>query len=289
MKKGPASPAVKRTTLGVIAGFAVFLSSCASRKPATASEPTPTSAWDRPGWTLIWHDEFDGQAIDPANWTYDIGGGGWGNNEWEFYTDRPENARLEDGMLVIEARAEHYLTRDYTSARLKSQGLNAWTYGRVEARMQLPRGQGIWPAFWMLGADIEQVPWPGCGEIDIMEFIGRDPTRVYGTVHGPGYSGGSGVGASTVVPDGSPSDGFHVYAVEWDPQEIRWYVDEQQYFSVTPDRLPGRWVYDHPFFIILNLAVGGGWPGYPDESTVFPQSLRVDYVRVYQNCGKIEH
>ncbi|MBN2388466.1 MAG: family 16 glycosylhydrolase [Anaerolineales bacterium] len=259
----------------------LILSSCISPGSPGSSE------WDRPGWTLVWHDEFEGRSIDLENWTFDIGGSGWGNNERQFYTDRPENARIEEGRLVIEAREEEFLQRDYTSARLKTQGLHAWTYGRIEARMQLPYGMGIWPAFWMLGIDIEQVGWPASGEIDIMEHIGRDATHVYGTVHGPGYSGGGGVGHFTTFPAGSLSDEFHVYAIEWEPDVIRWYVDEQQYFEVTPDLLPGAWVYDHPFFIIINLAVGGNWPGAPDESTIFPQVLLVDYVRVYQQPGQV--
>lgn len=269
--------------LGVVFVLGLILSACTAAPTATPTPeptPTPTPEWERPGWVLVWHDEFDGTALDPASWTYDIGGHGWGNNEAQAYTDRPENVRLENGLLIIEARKEEFVRRDYTSGRIKTQGRLAWTYGRFEARMQLPYGNGIWPAFWMLGEDIETNPWPACGEIDIMEHIGREPTRIYGTVHGPGYSGSGGVGHSTTVTDVSTT--FHVYAVEWEPQEIRWYVDDVEYFKVTPDMLPGTWVYDHPFFILLNLAVGGYWPGYPDESTVFPQFLKVDYVRVYQ-------
>jgi beta-glucanase (GH16 family) len=258
----------------------------AASTPAAVPSHTPTPEGMRSGWNLTWQDEFGGATIDPANWAFDIGGGGWGNNEWEYYTDRPENARVEGGMLIIEARAEKYLTRKYTSARLKTQDLHAFTYGRIEARMQLPFGKGIWPAFWMLGTDIGQAGWPACGEIDIMEHIGREPARVYGTVHGPGYSGGNGVGGYATAADGTLSDSFHTYAIEWDPGEIRWYVDEEEYFSVSPADLSGEWVYDHPFFIILNLAVGGNWPGYPDETTSFPQFLRVDYVRVYQLPGQ---
>jgi beta-glucanase (GH16 family) len=250
--------------------------------PTPTPTTTPTPVWERAGWVLVWQDEFDGDVLDPAQWTYDLGGGGWGNNELEYYTNRPENARLENGFLILEARAEKYLYRNYTSARLKTQGLHTWTYGRFEARMRLPHGQGIWPAFWLLGEDINRSGWPACGEIDIMEYIGRQPDRVFGTVHGPGYSGGAGVGSAYIFPAGLPSDDFHVYAIEWEPQEIRWYVDETQYFAVTPAMLPGKWVYDHPFFLILNLAVGGNWPGAPDETTSFPQSLQVDYVRVYQ-------
>jgi beta-glucanase (GH16 family) len=247
--------------------------------------PTPTPEWERPGWTLVWHDEFDRETLNLDNWTYDLGAGGWGNNESEFYTNRPENARIEQGNLVIEAWKDNYLQNNYTSARLKTQNLHSWTYGRFEARMQLPYGNGLWPAFWLLGSDLNQAGWPACGEIDIMEFIGRDPAHVFGTVHGPGYSGSNGVGSSMSVPSGSLSESFHVFAIEWDPQEIRWYLDDAQYFSVTPGMVSGDWVYNHPFFIILNLAVGGSWPGYPDETTVFPQFLRVDYLRVYQLPG----
>jgi beta-glucanase (GH16 family) len=236
---------------------------------------------------LVWQDAFDGESIDAENWKFDIGGSGWGNNEWQFYTDRPENVRLENEMLVIEAREEKFVTRNYTSGRIKTQDLRAFTYGRVEARMKLPYGTGIWPAFWMLGDDIATTPWPRCGEIDIMEHIGRQPTHVYGTVHGPGYSGSGGVGHYKTFPSGSLSDEFHVFAIEWEPDEIRWYVDDEQFFQLTPKSVPGDWVYDHPFFIIINLAVGGNWPGYPDETTVFPQYLMVDYVRVYQRPDNI--
>jgi beta-glucanase (GH16 family) len=250
--------------------------------PASEPAPTPTPEWERPGWTLIWQDEFDGETIDPSRWEMEIGGHGWGNSEWQFYTDRPENARIEAGHLVIEARKEEFVRRSYTSARMKTQGLFAFTYGRAEARMKLPQGQGIWPAFWMLGENISEVPWPASGEIDIMEHIGREPSRVYGTVHGPGYSGSGGIGHYTSLPEGSLYDEFHVFAVEWEPDEIRWYVDEQQFFTLTPAQVRGEWVYDHPFFLLINLAVGGNWPGYPDDTTVFPQFLTVDYVRVYQ-------
>ncbi|MCJ7741929.1 MAG: family 16 glycosylhydrolase [Methanoregula sp.] len=255
--------------------FIMLLVACS---PQTQTPPE----WEREGWTLIWQDEFDGEAIDPNQWEMEIGGHGWGNNEWQFYTYRPENVRLEDGLLVIEARDEKFIRRNYTSGRLKTQGLFTFTYGRVEARMKLPYGQGLWPAFWMLGEDIDYVGWPSSGEIDIMEHIGRQPTHIYGTVHGPGYSGAGGVGHFTTFPAGTLSEEFHVYAIEWEPGEIRWYVDDNQFFKLMSDQVPGEWVYDHPFFILINLAVGGNWPGYPDDSTIFPQFLYVDYVRVYQ-------
>ena len=238
-----------------------------------------------PGWRLVWHDDFDGPVLDATKWVRETGGDGWGNGELEFYTDRVENAHIDGGYLVIEARRESLATRGYTSARLKTQGLGAWQYGRVEARIQIPRGQGLWPAFWMLGDNIPSVGWPTCGEIDIMENIGKEPGRVHGTVHGPGYSGAQGVSSAYDLRAGAFADTFHVYAIEWEPAAIRWYVDDVLYKTVTPKDLPGRWVYDHAFFIILNVAVGGYWPGSPDATTVFPQTMRVDYVRVYEKRG----
>ena len=248
---------------------------CRADRQANASQ-TP------PAWRLVWHDEFDGVALDTTKWVRETGGNGWGNGELEFYTDRVENARLENGFLVIEARHEPFGNQAYTSARLKTQGLGAWKYGRIEARMRIPRGQGMWPAFWLLGDDIGQVGWPGCGEIDIMENIGKEPGRVHGTIHGPSYSGANGIGSPYDLPSGAFADTFHVFAVEWQPDTIRWFVDSTLYKTIDPRSLPGRWVFDHPFFILLNVAVGGYWPGNPDSTTAFPQTMRVDYVRVYQ-------
>jgi beta-glucanase (GH16 family) len=233
-------------------------------------------------WKLIWHDEFDGTAIDRTRWHVEDAYTGESNNEMEIYTDRPRNARVENGQLVIEAREEPLAGFRYTSGRLSTHGLHAWTYGRFEARIKLPYGQGIWPAFWLLGDDVPQNGWPECGEIDIMENIGRMPAAVRGTVHGPGYSRDDGVYADYFLPAGRFADDFHVFAIEWEPDQIRWYVDGNLFSTLTPRDLPGRWVFDHPHFLILNLAVGGFWPGYPDETTVFPQFMHVDYVRVYQ-------
>ncbi len=239
------------------------------------------------GWTLVWADEFDqpdGSSPDSSKWTFDIGASGWGNNEWQYYTSRTNNARIENGHLVIEAKQESFSGADYTSARLKTQGKASWTYGRIEARIKIPRGQGIWPAFWMLGTNITSVGWPTCGEIDILENIGREPTTVHGTVHGPGYSGENGIGGPFSL-SGNPAfaDDFHVYAVEWTTNQIKWFVDGTHFFSLTPASLPNGapWVFNAPQFIILNVAVGGNWPGYPDQTTVFPQRMTVDYVRVY--------
>jgi len=275
----------------VLAFLLIFLASCSpglspdaepTRTPTPEPTLTPTPEWERAGWTLLWQDEFDGEVLDPEKWVMEIGGHGWGNNEKQFYTQNPENVRLEEGNLIIEARDEFFVRRHYTSGRIKTQDLFSFTYGRVEARMKLPYGQGIWPAFWMLGANIDEVDWPSSGEIDIMEHIGREPRRIYGTVHGPGYSGSGGVGHFTTFSENALIEEFHVFAIEWEPEEIRWYADDELFFSLTPEQVPGEWVFDHPFFMIMNLAVGGYWPGNPDESTVFPQFLTVDYVRVYQ-------
>jgi beta-glucanase (GH16 family) len=168
---------------------------------------------------------------------------------------------------------------------LKTQGKFSQKYGRFEARIKIPYGQGIWPAFWMLGADIEKKSWPKCGEIDIMENIGKEPGIVHGTIHGPGYSGANGIGAPLSLPPGQRfADDFHIYAVEWEQKVIRFYVDDHLYQTRTPANLPpgAKWVYQHPFFVLLNVAVGGGWPGSPDASTTFPQTMLVDYVRVYR-------
>ncbi len=239
-----------------------------------------------PGRTLLWADEFsqvDGTKPDSAKWGYDIGGTGWGNNELQYYSDRTQNARIEGGQLVIEARKENLNQKNYTSARLLTRDKVSWTYGRIEARIKIPKGQGIWPAFWMLGANIGNVGWPLCGEIDIMENIGSLPSTLYGTLHGPGYSGGGGISGNTVLAGAALGDDFHVYAIEWEENRIRWFLDGQQFFTLTPANLPGgsAWVFNAPQFLILNVAVGGNWPGNPGTSTVFPQRMTVDYVRVY--------
>jgi beta-glucanase (GH16 family) len=252
----------------------------------SSSRPAPPSTW-----TLQWGDEFDGangSSPDSTKWTFDIGGNGWGNNELEYYTSRPQNAQIQNGNLVITAIPEAYtgpdgVTRNYTSARLKTAGLFSQAYGRFEARIKIPSGQGVWPAFWILGNNISTSGWPTCGEIDIMENIGSEPSMVHGSMHGPGYSGGNAITASYFLPSGHFSDDFHVFAVEWETSAVRFYVDSTLYETRTPSDLPpgASWVFDHPFFILLNVAVGGKWPGSPDQSTVFPQTMLVDYLRVY--------
>ena len=267
--------------VGIVLSLAVF-----------AAEGQTVSS-HRARWKLVWSDEFngsDGSAVDPSKWVRETGGNGWGNHELEYYTERPANAFQQGGNLVIKASREKYsgadgVSRDYTSARLKTEGKFSEKYGRFEARIKIPEGQGIWPAFWMLGADIGKVGWPRCGEIDIMENIGKEPTVVHGTIHGPGYSADNGIGSPFSQPDHARfADDFHIYAVEWQPTAIRFYVDDHLYATRTPAEIPkgAKWVYNHPFFLLLNVAVGGGWPGTPDSTTPFPQTMLVDYVRVYQ-------
>lgn len=251
---------------------------------------------DPKGWTLVWSDEFtaaNGSSVDPAKWSFDIGGNGWGNHELQTYTSRPANSVIENGFLVIKILKETFtgpdkLTRNYTSARLLTRNKFTQAYGKFEARIKVPYGQGIWPAFWMLGDNFGSAGWPACGELDIMENIGREPSIVHGTLHGPGYSGGNGISAMYTLANGRKfSDDFHTFAVEWERNVIRFYVDGVLYKTRTPADLPNgaTWVFDHPFFIILNVAVGGAFPGNPDRTTMFPQQMQVDYVRVYQRPG----
>ncbi|WP_328965404.1 family 16 glycosylhydrolase [Streptomyces virginiae] len=244
------------------------------------------------GLAQTWSDEFDGaagRAPDAAKWTLETGGSGFGNHELQYYTNSTSNAALDgQGNLVITARKNTdaglgcwYGQCQYTSARLNTAKTFTQAYGRFEARIKIPRGQGIWPAFWMLGNDLGSVGWPNSGEIDIMENIGREPNTVHGTVHGPGYSGAGGLGAAYNLPGGRAfADDFHVFAVDWSPNSLVWSVDGTTYKTLTPADTGGnKWVFDHPFFVILNLAVGGDWPGSPDASTSFPQTMTVDYVR----------
>ena len=246
-----------------------------------------------PGNQPVWSDEFD--TINSNNWTFETGGGGWGNNELQFYTGG-DNAYIQfdpavnSNVLVLEARQENpqgyncwYGYCQYTSTRMISRNKQEFTYGRFEARIKLPQTQGIWPAFWMLGNDIGSVGWPTSGEIDIMEHVGYEPTLTHGAVHGPGYSGNTPFTGTYNVGASVDAD-YHVYAVEWDANNIRWYVDGNNFYSLSRSQVQayGNWVFDHPFFLLLNVAVGGNWPGSPDGSSTFPQRMYVDYVRVYQ-------
>jgi beta-glucanase (GH16 family) len=282
--------AMNRNLFSILLLLIVF-----AHPPVKANAQAVSAAPNARKWRLSWSDEFNGangSSVDSAKWTAEVGGNGWGNHELEFYTNRPENAHLQDGNLVIVARKEAYegadgVSRKYTSARLKTAGKFSQKYGRFEARIKLPAGQGMWPAFWMLGDDIDQVGWPRCGEIDIMENIGKEPSINHGSIHGPGFTGDVGLEAHYELQNHQRfSDAFHLFAVEWEPDAIRFYVDDKLYVTRTrADLRPGwKWVFDHPFFILLNVAVGGDWPGDPDKATVFPQSMLVDYVRAYERA-----
>ena len=269
-----------------------------SLKDNRAPDPGPS------GWSLVWADEFDepaGTAPNPANWAYEIGDttpdgkNGWGNDELQYYTDDPDNAATDgNGNLVItldEADGSqecYYGPCEFESARLLTQNKAEFAYGRIESRLQVPDGgDGLWPAFWSLGTDITYNPWPGAGEIDFMEYVSRLPNEIFGTVHGPGYNGGGSIGG--IYDFGAPvSDDYHTFTVEWEPDLITWYVDGIQYHQVTPANVPGPWVFDKPFFMLLNLAAGGNFGGAVDPANTYPQEYAIDYVRVYQGPDTAE-
>ena len=244
---------------------------------------TPTSY---AGMSLAWADEFNGTEIDLTNWTHELGASGWGNQELQNYTARPVNSYISNGQLVIEARKENFGGADYTSARMITMGKREFTYGRIDIRAKLPVGQGMWPALWMLGANFTSVGWPHCGEIDIMENVGFEPHTVHGTAHyGPPNSNQSlnPSGNSYNIPAGQTfADEFHVYTIIWENNSIKWFVDDNQFHSITQSQIGGDYNFNNNFFFIFNIAVGGQWPGSPDASTVFPQRMFVDYVRVFQ-------
>lgn len=248
------------------------------------------AAQEIPGWTLVWSDEFEGSNIDMSKWSYEVNGSGGGNNELQYYTARTNNSFIENGTLVIQALEENYTgpdgTRNYTSARMRTLNKGDWTYGRFEARMKLPYGQGLWPAFWMLPTDWVYGGWAASGEIDIMEIVGHEPNVLHGTIHyGGEWPNNTSSGDIYTLPSGNFSDDFHVFAIEWEEGEIRWYVDgflyhkETSWYTESGPPFPAP--FDKRFHILLNVAVGGNWPGSPDESTEFPQRMTVDYVRVY--------
>jgi beta-glucanase (GH16 family) len=240
-----------------------------------------------PQWRLVWSDEFNDTTINARNWTFDTGTGekGWGNEELEYYTTRYANSLIENGKLLIIGRKENYMGCKYTSARLKTKGLNCWTYGKIEARMKLPTGQGMWPAFWMLGNNIDSADYPWCGEIDIMEKINSDP-KVYGTMHWYADEGTADWGGKQRHLKNP--NGYHTYSIEWDSMQIRWLVDTTEYWKgdIWDTAHDHTQAFHKPFFIILNLAIGGDWPQSPDSTTVFPDTMFVDYVRVYQKTEK---
>lgn len=276
-----------------ICAFAIVNLTGASVAFATGPKPPQSGDAVAKSSTLIWSDEFngpDGGTPDTSKWTVVTNDSGYGNRELEYYTDRSSNVHERNGSLSITARRESYTghdgqSRTYTSGRIESRGRFELKYGRIEARIKLPKGQGIWPAFWMLGTDFDRIGWPACGEIDIMENVGYEPSKVHGSLHGPGYSGGSPLSGVYTLPNQAHfSDDYHVFAIEWEPQIIRFYVDGALYETQTADNVPAGhgWVFDHPFYIVLNVAVGGYWPGDPDATTPFPARMLVDYVRVYR-------
>jgi beta-glucanase (GH16 family) len=247
--------------------------------------PTDPAATER---KLVWADEFDKAGLpDPARWGYDVGGSGWGNNELQYYTkSRTENARVEGGNLIIEARKEPFENRNYTSARLITQNTATWTYGRIEVRAKLPAGRGTWPAIWMLGKNISTVNWPLCGEIDIMEHVGYDEGVVHGTIHSEAYNHTKGTQKEGKINVPDATSAFHVYAIDWSAGKIEFYVDDKTYYTAHRADLgsqTAQWPFGAPFFLLLNVAVGGNWGGQKgvDES-IWPRRMEVDYVRVYQ-------
>ncbi|MFF4308972.1 ricin-type beta-trefoil lectin domain protein [Streptomyces sp. 900105755] len=281
-----ASPRLLRRCLFAALSAAALVGSVAVG-PAHRAEAADASAA-----ATTFSDNFDGAAgspVDSSKWTLETGDN-VNNHEREYYTSGTNNAALDgQGHLVITAKKENpanyqcwYGTCQYTSARMNTSGKFSAQYGHVEARMKIPRGQGMWPAFWMLGTDIGSVGWPNSGEIDVMENVGYEPSTVHGTIHGPGYSGSNGIGAAYSLPNGQAfADGFHTFAVDWAPNSIKWSVDGTVYETRTPADVGGNtWAFNKPFFLILNLAVGGYWPGDPDSSTAFPAQLVVDSVSV---------
>ncbi len=291
-------PSPWRHALPVVAAV---LTACGGGGSTAAPAPAPAPAASTPApsnkWTLVWSDEFDtpaGTVPNPAYWNYDLGNkeaSGWGNREFQYYTKDARNAQTNGaGMLVITAEKAtnpgpcwNDKPCEYTSARIHTNNKVSFIYGKVEARMKLPTGKGVWPAFWALGTDIATNPWPASGEIDIMEFVPQTPTSTYGTLHGPGYSGAKGIGKP--VDLGAPVvNDFHTYTIIKRPNEIVWYVDGKEFHRLTPALLPagGTWVFEKPFFVILNLAIGGDWPGPPDATTPLPAQVNVDWVRIYK-------
>jgi beta-glucanase (GH16 family) len=264
----------------MLTAFTLLFSGCSTDETQTVTNFTE----------LVMQDEFDIDGnLDSALWSFDIGNGegtdagpGWGNNELQYYTDRKENITVQNGILIITAKKEPYEGSSYTSAKILTKGKFEQAYGRFEARMRLPYGQGMWPAFWLLGDNIDEVKWPNCGEIDIMENRGQEPSITNGTVHGPGYSGGQAITKSYDLVNDRLDTGFHVFGIEWGPKYINFYVDDVLYNQITPADVTGEWVFDRPFYIIINLAVGGSFVGSPNSETSFPQTLLVDYVRVYK-------
>lgn len=240
------------------------------------------------GYTLKWSDEFNGTLLDQNNWTYEVGDGcpdlcGWGNNELEYYTNSTDNLFFQDGKMIIEAKQQAFAGRNYTSARIKTQGKKTFKYGKIDIRAKLPLGKGIWPAFWMLPENNVYGTWPKSGEIDIMELVGHEPNKLYGTVHfGPG-PGSTQITQNKVLSSGTFNDEFHVFSIDWKEDQIQWLIDGNVFSTANKSAFgSNNYPFNEDFYLLFNLAVGGQWPGDPDATTYFPQWLIVDYVRVYQ-------
>jgi beta-glucanase (GH16 family) len=267
--------------------FLLILWSCDSGGDADPTDPIDDTKI--PGWSLVWQDEFTGSNIDASKWTHRVTGNP-ANNELQYYTDRILNSRIEDGALVIQAHAETYTgpdgTRQWTSARLRTQNKGDWKYGRFEIRAKLPKGQGLWPAIWMMPTDSDYGGWAASGEIDIMELVGHEPNRVHGTLHyGASWPDNVHSGESTTLSSGSFADDFHVFAIIWQEGQIVWLLDGAVYATQTDWHTSGQAFpapFDRRFYMILNVAVGGDWPGSPNDQTVFPQQMEIDYVRAYE-------
>ncbi len=268
-------------TLLSIACMILMVNTSASCKKAgeeIASATQPDSISELPGWKLVWNDEFNGTSVDLSKWEYEVNGDGGGNNELQYYTASPSNSFVQDGKLTIRALKESYLGKRYTSARMRTRNKGDWKYGRIEVRAKVPYGRGMWPAIWMLPTDWEYGGWPMSGEIDIMECLGQDPWTIYGTIHfGQSVAAHQQMGGKYTRSGESFAGDFHVYATEWDSTSIQWYVDGIKYFTAVKSS-----PFDKRFHLLLNVAVGGNWPGSPDEFTAFPQTMTVEYVRVYQ-------
>ena len=263
---------LKTLIMAVLIFSAGVLASCSkSGGSGTTPTPTPVDTIAKPVYALVWSDEFNGTAVDTSKWHFETGGGGWGNNEEEYY--QPQNATVANGNLVITVKKESVGGESYTSTRMTTQNRVTQTYGRIEARIKMPVGQGMWPAFWMLGNNISTVSWPTCGEIDIMEHINTD-SLIHGSLH---WNGGNTSQAAISTPSA-----YHVYAVEWDAKQIRFYVDDTMYDVEPTASVPA---FQLPFFVILNVAAGGNWPGANIDDSKLPISMYVDYVRVYKQTN----
>ena len=237
----------------------------------------------RKGYSLVWADEFDGNALNLNNWSFEIGNSGWGNNELQYYQDGNKNVTIANGTLTITAKKEKVQSANYTSARIKTQGKKSFTFGRIDIRAKLMTGQGYWPALWMLGESISSIGWPACGEIDIMELVGSTPNTVLGTAHwGLPGNGSTYITKNYALSGTDFSKEYHVFSIVWVKDQIQWYVDDNLYHTITKNDVNVNYPFNSPHFFIFNVAVGGNLPGNPDGTTVFPQSMYVDYVRVFQ-------